>query len=66
VVLVDKLSILPDRHGGSAPLAAPTAPADGRSQKWPWFRGIRRPGTSPPAGCRAASGYRWCIRSFPR
>jgi hypothetical protein len=29
-VLVDRLSILPDRHGGSAPLAAPTAPADGR------------------------------------
>jgi hypothetical protein len=35
VVLVDKLSILSDRHGGSTPLAAPTAPADGRSQKWP-------------------------------
>ncbi len=35
VVLVDKLSILPDRHGGSTPLAAPTAPVDGRSQKWP-------------------------------
>jgi len=35
VVLVDKLSILPDRHGGSTPLAAPTAPVAGRSQKWP-------------------------------
>lgn len=31
VVLVDKLSILPGRHGGSTPLAVPTAPADGRS-----------------------------------
>lgn len=29
-VLVDKLSILPDRHGGSASLAAPTAPVAGR------------------------------------
>ena len=29
VVLVDKLSILPDRHGDSTPLAAPTAPVDG-------------------------------------
>jgi hypothetical protein len=35
VVLVDQLSILPDRHGGSTLLAAPTAPVDGRSQKWP-------------------------------
>jgi hypothetical protein len=32
VVLVDKLSILPDRHGGSAPFAAPTVPVDGRHQ----------------------------------
>jgi hypothetical protein len=30
VVLVDELSILPGRHGGRAPLAAPTAPVDGR------------------------------------
>jgi hypothetical protein len=30
VVLVDELSILPDRHGGSAPLPAPAAPVDGR------------------------------------
>jgi hypothetical protein len=29
-VLVDKLTILPDRHGGSASLAAPTAPVDSR------------------------------------
>lgn len=35
VVLVDKLSILPDRHDGSTLLAAPAAPVDGRSQKWP-------------------------------
>ena len=30
VVLADQLSILPDRHGASPPLAAPTAPVDGR------------------------------------
>jgi energy-coupling factor transporter ATP-binding protein EcfA2 len=29
-VLIDELSILPGRHGGSAPLPAPTAPVDGR------------------------------------
>jgi hypothetical protein len=29
-VLVDRLSILPDRHGGSAPLTLPAAPVDGR------------------------------------
>jgi hypothetical protein len=30
VVLADKLSILPDRNGGYAPPAAPTAPVEGR------------------------------------
>jgi hypothetical protein len=31
-VLADRLSILPDRHCSSGPLAAPTAPVDGRHQ----------------------------------
>lgn len=35
VVLVDKLSILPDGHGGSAPLAPPTAPVGGRQLPGP-------------------------------
>jgi hypothetical protein len=30
VVLIDRLRILPDRHGNSAPLPAPTAPVDRR------------------------------------
>jgi len=43
VVLVDELSILPDRHGGSAPLAAPTAPVDGRHRSTR-FRPYLNPG----------------------
>ena len=43
VVLVDKLSILPDRHGGSAPLAAPAAPVDGRHRSTR-FRRYLNPG----------------------
>jgi hypothetical protein len=43
VVLVHELSILPDRHDGSAPLAAPTAPVDGRHRSTR-FRPYLNPG----------------------
>jgi len=43
VVLVDELSILPDRHGGSAPLAAPAAPVGGRHRSTR-FRPYLNPG----------------------
>jgi hypothetical protein len=72
VVLVDKLSILPDRHGGSTPLAAPTAPG------WPsaGSRRLDEIGSIQSAGCQrrnvvpwsstqaASSPYGWRAGSF--
>jgi hypothetical protein len=53
VVLADKLSILPDRPGGSAPLAVPTAPAGG--VRLDGHNGLEQPATTaciPPLARR--------------